>query len=260
MEPIRNTTVQVGSGLDTAWHNTLAFLPKLGAFLLILIAGYFVARFLGKVVDNLLTKVGFDRAVERSGIRQALSNSGYHPAQILGKLAFYTVFLFVLQLAFGVFGANPISDLLTRVIAFLPNIFVAVVITVIAASIAAAVKEIVTGALGGLSYGKILGTIASGAILVVGVFAALNQLGIAPEIVNGLFYALLAIIVGVSIVAIGGAGIQPMRSRWESALNRLDQEVPRVQREVKTAGQMQPGQPTQAAQPNTGTNPGGYVS
>jgi hypothetical protein len=53
------------------------------------------------------------------------------------------------------------------------------------------------------------------AILVVGIFAALDQLQIAPVIVNGLFYALLAIIVGVAIVAFGGGGIQTARRYWD---------------------------------------------
>ena len=145
------------------------------------------------------------------------------PSAVLGKIAFYTVFLFVLQLAFGVFGRNPISDLLTRVIAFLPN-----VIVVLSASIAAAVKELVKATIGGLSYGKALADVAGGAVLLVGAFAALNQLGIAPEIVNVLFYAILAIVVGVSVVAIGGAGIVPLRARWEAALGAIEREAPRA--------------------------------
>lgn len=250
----RTTTVNVRDGLSEAWANTLDFVPKLLAFALILIIGYFIATALGKVVDRILTKVGFDRAVERSGMRAALAQTGFHPSQVLGKLAFYTVFLFVLQLAFGVFGQNPISELLTRVIAFIPNIFVAIIITVLAASIASWVRDIVNSTLGGLSYGRFLGSVAAGAIIVVGVFAALNQLQIAPAIVNGLFYAVLAIIVGVSIVAIGGAGIAPMRSRWENALNRLDQEMPRVKQEVSAAT---PAQPT-IITPTT--DRGGYIS
>ena len=48
-------------------------------------------------------------------------------------------------------------------------------------------------------------------------FAALNQLEIAPAIVNGLFYALLIAIVGSVVVAFGGGGIPVAReylSRW----------------------------------------------
>lgn len=222
--------VTVAGGLTAAGY----FLAKGLLFVAILVIGYFVANALGKLTDKILTRVGFDRAVERSGIRQALAQSGYHPSQILGRLAFYTAFLFVMQLAFGMFGPNPISDLLTRIIAFLPNIAVAIVITVIAASIAAAVKDIVSASLGGLSYGKFLANLSAVAIVTIGVFAALNQLDIAPAIVNGLFYAILAIVVGVSVVAIGGAGIVPLRARWESALSKVDQEMPRIRSEVSS--------------------------
>lgn len=64
-------------------------------------------------------------------------------------------------------------------------------------------------------------------------FAALNQLEIAPAIVNGLFYALLAIVAGSAIIAIGGGGIAPMKSRWERTLNRYDEEKPKVQEEMR---------------------------
>ena len=226
-------TNNVSGGLERAWAATVLFVPNFLAFLLILIAGYFISTFLGKLVGKALARVGFDKAVERSGIKKALEASGYHPSEILGKIAFYTTFLFVLELAFGVFGANPISELLTRVIAFLPNVFVAIVIVVLSASIAAAVKDVVRATLGGLSYGRMLANFAGGAIILVGVFAALNQLSIAPEIVNGLFYAILAIIVGISVVAIGGAGIVPMRARWEAGLNALEREVPKAKQHLE---------------------------
>ena len=221
-EPIRN-----------AMTTTVEFLPKLLGFLAILIIGYFVAKVIAKVVDKVLERVGFDRAVERGGLRKALAKSQYDPSDILAKVVFYGLFLFVLTLAFSVFGDNPISELLASVIAYLPKVFVAVIIIVVAAAIATGVREIIDAALGGLSYGRMLGNIAGVAILALGVFAALNQLEIAEPIVNGLFYALLAIVAGSAIIAIGGGGIQPMRTRWENALATYDQEKDNVRREVE---------------------------
>lgn len=236
-----NTAYTLSRGADQAWAHVITFVPSFLAFLVILLLGYLVARLLGNVVDKTLHRIGFNHLVERGGVRKALEHSGYDVSNILGKLAFYTTFLFVLQLAFGVFGSNPISDLLTRTIAFLPNVFVAIVLTVIAASIAAAVKEIVQAGLGGLSYGKYLANGAGIAVLVVGVFAALNQLSIAPAIVNGLFYALLAIVAGSAIIAIGGGGIVPMRVQWEKALNRVEEEVPHLQQHLQGASKQAPG-------------------
>jgi uncharacterized protein YukE len=68
----------------------------------------------------------------------------------------------------------------------------------------------------------------------VGVFAALNQMQIAPAIVNGLFYAVLAIVAGSAIIAIGG-GIAPMQQRWQRALQRYDDEKPRMQQQMQGA-------------------------
>jgi hypothetical protein len=222
-------TSPVTEGLTAA----ATFVPKLLGFLAILIIGYFVAKLIAKVVEKILERVGFDRAVEKGGVRKALAKSQYDPSDILAKVVFYALFLFVLTLAFNVFGENPISELLTSVIAYLPKVFVAVLIIVIAAAIATAVREIIDATLGGLSYGKMLGNLAGIAILAIGVFAALSQLEIAEPIVNGLFYALLAIIAGSAIIAIGGGGIQPMRSRWENVLDTYDQEKHNVRREVE---------------------------
>ena len=183
-------------GLENAWDSIITWVPKLLGFLLILGIGYFVAKAIEKVIDGILERVGFDRLVERGGLRTALSRSKLDASSILARIVFYVVFLFVLQLAFGIFGANPISDLIQGIIAFLPKVFVAILIVVITAAVATATKTLVESLLGGLSYGRTLAVIASAAIWFVGIAAALNQIEVAPLIVNGLFYAVLALVVG----------------------------------------------------------------
>ena len=225
------------TGLGDAWASVATFLPKLVGFLLILLIGYFIAKAIAKIIDKVLERVGFDRAVERGGVGRALAKSKYDPSSLLAKIAFYALMLFVLQLAFGLFGDNPISDLIAGVIAYLPNLFVAILVIVIGAAIAAAVKEIVEASLGGLSYGRGLALAASAAIVTIGLFAALSQLEIAPPIVNGLFYAALAIIVGSAVIAIGGGGISPMRTQWEKAMTKIEQEGPQMRQQAQGSGQ-----------------------
>src|SRR5437764_13077482 len=156
----------------------LLFLPKAVAFVAILVVGWLVARVLRMVVDKVLERVGFDRAVERGGIRAALARSRYDASDLVGRLVYYAVLLFTLQLAFGIWGPNPVSDLIRGVVAWLPRAFVAIVIVVVAAAIASAVRDVVGNALGGLSYGRVLGTSVSWFIVGIGVIAALNQVGI----------------------------------------------------------------------------------
>ena len=227
--------VDLGQGVEDAFSDVVSFVPKLLGFLVILVIGYIVAKAIAKIVDKALEKVGFDKAVERGGVKKALEKSQYDASAILGKIAFYALFLFVLQLAFGVFGTNPISDLITGVIAYLPKVLAAIIIVVIASAIAAAAKTVIESALGGLSYGKLLANVASIFILGFGVFAALNQLQIAPAIVNGLFYAILALIVGSGIIAIGGGGIVPMRQQWEKAMAKAEEEAPKLREQSQGA-------------------------
>ncbi|MBM0275954.1 mechanosensitive ion channel family protein [Micromonospora tarensis] len=214
----------VSDAVGDALRSVMLFLPKAVAFLAILVAGWLIAKAVLKIVEKILERVGFDRAVERGGVRRALSRSRYDASDIVAKLVYYAVLLFTLQLAFGIWGPNPISDLLGAVISWLPRAFVAIVIIVVAAAIASAVKDIISGALGGLSYGPVLATIASVFILGLGVIAALNQIGVATAVTTPVLIAVLATVGGILVVGVGGGLIRPMQSRWEGWLTRAEQE------------------------------------
>lgn len=216
------------TGVENAWSNVATFIPKLVVFLIILIIGYIIAKAIAKALTKVLQKVGFDRLVERGGVKKALQSSSYDAATILSKIVYYAIMLFVLSTAFGVFGNNPISAYLHAVIAYLPLVFIAIVIIIIAAAVAAAVKALIENSLSGLSYARVLGNAASGLILALGLIAALDQLHIATNVVNAVLYAALAAIVGILIIAVGGGGIKTMSARWELLAAKYDQEKPRI--------------------------------
>ena len=223
------------NALNELWVAVALYVPKIVMFLLILVIGWIVAKVLGKAADKILERVGFDRAVERGGVKRALAKSQYDASSIVGRLVYYTLILFVLQLAFGVFGPNPVSDLLTRVIAFLPSIVVAIVIVVLAAAIATAVRELIANTIGGLSYGKILANIAAAFILGLGIIAALNQVGIATSVTLPVLITVLATIGGILVVGVGGGLIKPMQARWESYLGTMESETQNIKAEVAKA-------------------------
>ncbi len=111
----------IGQSSRDALDTVLQFLPRLVLFLVILAVGYFIAKALEKIIVRVLDRVGFERAVERGGIKRVLANSQYDAGQILARIVFYAVMLFVLSTAFGVFGQNPISTYLSAVIGYLPG-------------------------------------------------------------------------------------------------------------------------------------------
>jgi len=218
-------------------NDVATFVPKFLAFLVILIIGVIVAKLVAKATDMVLERVGFDHAVERGGVKTALARSQYDASDIAAKIVYYALVLFVLQLAFGVFGPNPVSDLLQGVIAFLPKLFIALVIIVVASAIAKAVKDLISNALSGLSYGRLVANVASIVILALGIIAALNQVEVATTVTTPILIAFLATIGGILVVGVGGGMVRPMQQRWDSWLATAEGEARSLNQSRRETGQ-----------------------
>ncbi|MFK4034826.1 hypothetical protein ACI2LC_03350 [Nonomuraea wenchangensis] len=263
--------MNIGQGITDAWRSIATFVPRLVAFLVILVIGYLIAKALEKVVDKILQRIGFDRAVDRSGVRRWLERSKYDASSLLGRIVFYAIVLVTLQIAFSVFGPNPISVLLTGVVAWLPRALVAIVIVVVAGAIAKGVRDILNGALGGLSYGRWIATAAAVFIWALGIIAALNQIGVATTVTTPVLITVLGTIGAILAIGIGGGLIRPMQQRWERWLSRMEAEAPQArahaeayQRGRRDAGAMAGEEtapirtaPGTTAAGTPGTTPGG---
>jgi len=215
-------------GVQNAWDDVASFLPKLLAFFIILVIGWIIAKVVAKILDAVLERVGFDGAVERGGIRQALAKSKYDASDIVAKIAYWAILLLTLQMAFGVFGPNPVSNLLHDLIEFLPQVLIAIILVVVAAAIASAVKDIIANALGGLSYGRMVANAAAIAILTLGIIAALGQIGVATTVTMPVLIAILAAIAGVIIVGVGGGLVRPMEDQWRDWLGKAREESRKI--------------------------------
>lgn len=201
-------------------------------FLVIFLIGRFIAKLIRKAVVALLNKAGVDRHIERAGLTKALSTPTQRPSALIGTIVYLALMLVVLMGALAVaFGPNnPVSALLQQFLAYLPNVFVALAIVIVTGLVARKVTELSFGLLDGkVSNASTLARLIGGAVMVIGGFAALSQLHIAQSIVNGLFYAMLAIIVGSAVIAIGGGGIGPMRRQWEKTIDKLESDPVRQQ-------------------------------
>ncbi|MGW2153774.1 mechanosensitive ion channel family protein [Nonomuraea sp. NPDC001699] len=256
--------MNIGQGLTDAWRQVATFVPRLVAFLVILIIGWIVAKALQKLVDKLLDRVGFERAVQRSGVQRWLESSRYDASGLLAKLVYYAILLITLQIAFSVFGPNPISALLNGVVGWLPKAVVAIVIIVIAGAIARAVKDLVDGALGGLSYGRWLGIAAAVFIWALGIIAALNQIGVATTVTTPVLITVLATIGAILAIGLGGGLVRPMQQRWERWIGRIEAEAPQARAHAEAyqrgredartmARPAEPAQTTPGAPGTTGT-------
>lgn len=212
------------------------FVPQLALFLVIVIVGWLVAKLLRKGTNAVLERVGFDRAVERGGIGNAMRGSKYDPSDLAALLVYYAVLLFTLQLAFGVFGPNPVSVLITEIIGFLPKLFIALVIVVVGSAIAGAVADLIRGAMGGLGSARVVATVAQVFIIGLAAIAGLNQMGIAITVTMPVLITVLATVGGIAVVGVGGGLITPMRQRWERWLVSAEREGARAREQHHNGG------------------------
>ncbi|MFD0114180.1 hypothetical protein ACFVZL_36055 [Streptomyces sp. NPDC058320] len=231
MRQLTDTTplaVDFTGGLNNAWSKIAQFVPKLVGFVIVLAIGWFLSKLIARVLDRVLRRVGSERLAERAGAARMLEGSKYDMTAIVCKVVYYALLLITLQIALGVFGPNPVSDMINGIVAWLPRAIVAIVLVVIAMAIANVVRDIVTNSLSAVSYGKTIGTIVWACIVALGVIAALGQAGIATAVTQPVLIAALAAGVGVIVVGVGGGLIVPMRQRWERMLNSAEQETARA--------------------------------
>jgi hypothetical protein len=87
------------------------------------------------------------------------------------------------------------------------------------------VKDLITAAIGGLTYGRFLASLASVVIIAIGIIAALTQIGIASAITLPILYIALITVGAVIAIGVGGGLIKPMQSRWERVLTAAERET-----------------------------------
>jgi hypothetical protein len=220
--------MNIRQSLQNMLNTIVQIVPKLVVFLIILVIGWVIARLLRKLVDIALEKVGFDRMVERGLIGDTLRRSEYDASSLVAALVYYAILLITLQMAFGVFGPNPVSALLASVVSWLPRAIVAVILIVVASAIAKVVKDLVVTALGRLAYARLIGDIVAIFIMALGVIAALNQMGIATTVTEPVLITVLATVGAVIAIGVGGGMIRPMQARWERILSAAENETGRV--------------------------------
>jgi len=216
----------------TALQNALGFLPALIGAILVLVIGWLIAGFLAGLVERGLRAVGFQRAAETTGIDGFIRQAGsdWTASRIVAEIIKWFIRLVAIQAAAQILGMAQISEIINAILLWLPNLVVALAIIVIAALIAGFVAGIVRGATTEMGFRNpdLLAAIARWGIIAFAAVAAINQLGIAADVVNTLFMGT----VGALALAFGlafGLGGRDVAARitegWYSSGQEASQKV-----------------------------------
>ena len=198
VEPIRTSLHQIG-----------AFLPRLLLAILVLVIGWLVAKLVRFAIVKALHAINFNVVTEKAGIDRFLSQGGadVDTIRVLGGLFYWLVILAALMIAFNSLDLAYVTDLLGRVVLFVPRVMVAVVILVFGAYFARFIGTAVTTYLRNLGAREagLMGRLALYAIMTFVIMIALDQIGLG-DIIRETFLVLVGAIALALALAFGIGG------------------------------------------------------
>lgn len=196
--------------LTGLWIGFVAFIPKFIGAVVVFLVGWLISVGIGKLVAEILRKIKFNRIFEKGSWRRALEKAEFKidAAGFVGALFKWVLVIVFLSAAVEILGLTQFAGFLTRVLDYLPNVIVAVLIFVVTVIISDIAEKIVRAAVESarVGYGNIVGVIVKWSIWVFAIFAILYQLGVAPGLIQTLLTGIVALIVIAGGLACGLGG------------------------------------------------------
>jgi hypothetical protein len=193
-----------------ALSNFLGFLPALVGAVLVVVLGWIVSGFLGRIVESALKRIGFEHAANQTGINDfvARAGQGWSASRIAGELVKWFIRLIAIQAAAQILGMDQIGQIINAILLWIPNLMVALGIVVIGVLIGRVVGGSVRASTSEMGLGSpaLLGGVAQYAVVAFAVVAAMGQLGIGETVVNTLFIGIVGAVALAFAIAFGLGG------------------------------------------------------
>ncbi|MCP4085385.1 MAG: hypothetical protein GY745_10095 [Actinomycetia bacterium] len=215
--------LSLSDSLQQSLDDLGAFLPKLIGAIVIFLVGWFIARVVQRVLHAALTRLNVDALVDRSGLGGPLERAGYADSGLLlARIVYWGLMLIVLQLTFDTLNITEVNDVLDDFVAFVPRLLVAIIILFVVGALANWLRELLSGVTSEFEWGNLVTNVGVAGVWLIGVFAALDQLKIAENIVQTTFTIFMGSIGAIVVIKFGVGGIWAARDRfWPAVYDRV---------------------------------------
>jgi hypothetical protein len=134
--------------------------------------------------------------MERGGVMQAMERSGsqLNPVKVLASLVFWLVMFAVILIAANALGLQSLANVFSELVSYVPDVIAAIVILLVGIVLGNFVGGLIAASVGALQGGRALARIGKTGVIVLAIFMALQQLGIATDIVTTAFAILFGAI------------------------------------------------------------------
>jgi len=165
------------------------FVPAMLAALVILFAGYLLAKLVEKGTDRFLRRIRLNRMLERGGVMEAVERSGSHlnPTRVAANLVFWVIMLAVMVLASQALRLDSLVNVFSELVSYIPSVIAAIAIVLVGILLGRFVGGLIRASAGAMQGGPTLARVGRGGVIVIAVFMALQELGVATDLVTTAF-------------------------------------------------------------------------
>ena len=180
-------------------------LPAILGAGIIVFAGYLLAKALEKLTERGLRKIGLNRMLQRGGVIQAVERSGTHvnPTRVIANLVFWLVMFAVILLASNALGLDALANVMGTLVSYIPSVIAAIVIILVGIVLGGFVEGLIAASAGAVHGGRSLARVGRASVILLSVFMALQELGVATEIVTTAFAILFGAVALATALAFG---------------------------------------------------------
>jgi mechanosensitive ion channel-like protein len=223
---------QVGQSLNESASRILAglasILPGAAALVLAMIVAVLVAVSVRWLLWRVLRAMRFDDRLETLGFSPVAEWSPAKSPSLLGaRFAYWVVILLGLLIGLAAIDANQMSAMMGRVLFYLPNVFVAVILVLLGGVLARFLaRTVLIGAVNmQIQSARLLSAGVKWMILVLAVAMALDHLSIGGDVLKLAFAILFGGIVLAMALAVGLGSKEMVSRTWEHQADRRESPV-----------------------------------
>jgi hypothetical protein len=207
---VQTWTDVVASSLQNLWYGFAAFMPNLIGAIVVLIIGLIVAAGLGAIVEKIFEAIHLDGFLKKIGLGPFFERAGMQlrAAYFLSRLVYWFVMVAFLLAVSDSLGLYALSQFLTSILNYLPNVIAAVLIMLAAVVLAHVMRRLISASVlsAKLHAAHFLGSLTWWAIVVFGFLAALEQLNVAAAIIQSIITGFIAMMALAGGLAFGLGG------------------------------------------------------
>ena len=220
--------IEVLESVKTILNQMSAFLPKLIGALVILIVGWIIAKVVRALAVKGLKLIRLDVLVEKSGIDEFLKQGGLQLTMqgLLAGLLYWLIMLIVFLATANSLGLQVASDLFSKIVLYIPNVIVAVLVLIVGTFFAKLVRGVLLTYLNnvGIEGAATVSTLAQYAIIVFVTFTALEQLAVGRELIVSAFELAFGAVCLALALAFGLGGRDWAASIFENLRKKKDEK------------------------------------